>query len=64
MEPTEQPKPNEVDIPQKIFTHLILELSKSTIPKSVTDQLNKTIVDNGDFSEQSLRAALTPNPEL
>jgi hypothetical protein len=64
MEPTEQPKSNELDIPQKIFTQLISDLSETTIPRSVADQLKKTIVDNGDFSEQSLRAALTPNPDL
>lgn len=64
MELTQQPKPDEVDIPKKIFSQLILELEKTTIPKLVTDQLKQTIIDKGDFSDQSLRAALTPNPEL
>ncbi|WP_293956600.1 MULTISPECIES: hypothetical protein [unclassified Sphingobacterium] len=64
MELTQQTKQNEVDIPQKIFNQLILELEKTTVPKSVTDQLKETIITKGDFSEQSLRAAMIPNPEI
>ncbi len=64
MELTQQTQQNEVDIPQKIFNQLILELEKTTVPKSVADQLKETIISKGDFSERSLRAALTPNPEI
>lgn len=64
MELTQQTKQSELDIPQKIFNQLILELEKTTVPKSVVDQLKETIIAKGNFSEQSLRAALTPNPEI
>lgn len=59
-------KPNieNLDIPRKIFDHLIIELEKIDLPVGVIEQLKKTILEEGNFSEQALRVALTPNSEL
>ena len=64
MDTTDQPKPDTSDIPKKIFTQLIEELKKSEVPITVIEQLEKTIVTDGNFTEQALRIALSPNTGL
>ncbi len=64
MDTTDQPKPDTSDIPQKIFIQLIEELKKSEVSAIVIEQLEKTIVSEGNFTETALRMALSPNPEV
>ncbi|NQX42320.1 hypothetical protein SAMN05421820_11140 [Pedobacter steynii] len=61
---TTEPNPETSDIPRKIFTHFIEELKTSEIPLSIIEQLEKTILTEGNFTEQALRAALTINTEV
>lgn len=64
MDTPAESKPDQSDIPQKIFSQLIVELKKSDISVDVIDQLEKTIVTDGNFSEAALRAAITKNAEI
>ena len=59
MENLDQSKPETADIPQKIFTKFIEELKKTEVPAAVVEQLEQTIVTNGNLSEPALRTALT-----
>lgn len=57
--------PHEVhDVAQKIFLTFVEELRKSTISTKIIERLNKTIIVDGNFSEQALRIALLPDNDL
>ncbi|QIH33441.1 hypothetical protein [Sphingobacterium sp. DR205] len=64
MEQIVQSNSEEIDIPKRIFSQLIQELTKKDVPQSVIDQLKKTIITEQDFSEKALRLALISNSEL
>ncbi len=60
MDNIKQAKADTSDIPQKIFTQFIEGLKTTDIPPESIQQLEQTIVVNGNLSEQAIRAALTP----
>ena len=55
-------QPNIDGIPKQVFTNFISELRKSTMDSTIVDCLEKTIIVEGNISEQGLRTALTPKP--
>lgn len=59
MDTSDQTKQDTSDIPLKIFNQFIEELRTSDIPEIVIEGLNKTIVENGDLTENAIRKALT-----
>jgi len=64
METPKPPSSETSDIPQKIFSQFIAELKKSDISIEIIEQLEKTIVNEGNFSESALRIALTKNTNI
>lgn len=54
-----QSKQDTSDIPLTIFNQFIEELRISDIPETVIEDLNRTIVENGDLTENAIRKALT-----
>ena len=56
---SDQSKQETSDIPLNIFNQFIQELRISDIPETVIEDLNKTIVENGDLTENAIRKALT-----
>lgn len=64
MDTNGQQKTDISDIPKKIFTQFIEDLKKTAISTIALEQLEKTIVNEGNFTELALREALSKNPDL